>query len=1195
MPTPTLRQQLQQRLLILDGGMGSLIQEQQLTEDDFRGERFAQSPVQLQGNNDVLVLTRPDVIRSIHRRYLESGADILTTCTFSAQRISQQEYQLQEAVSDINRQAVRIAREEALRITQLTPEQPRFVVGDVGPTSRMLSMSEDVTDPAARSISFDELESAYQEQMQVLMEEGVDAILMETIFDTLNAKAGISAYLKAQAATHLSTPLMLSLTVSDASGRVLSGQTVEAFVASVLHAHPLSIGINCGLGAEGILPLLRQLRTALAAQAAGEPIYLSCHPNAGLPNAMGGYDDTPEKMAADMRPFFAEQLVDIAGGCCGTTPEHIAAIRAASQEEGLSRRCSFSADESPLGVCRHLTLTGLEAYSYSPEDFVVVGERCNVAGSRKFLRLIKEHQYDEALDIARRQVEQGAMVIDVNMDDGLLDAQEEMRTFLRLLAADPSICRVPVMVDSSRFGVIEEGLKALQGKCIVNSISLKLGEEHFLQQARVVRRLGAAVIVMCFDEEGQATDYERRIRICQRAYRLLTEQVGFAPSDIIFDPNVLTIATGMAEHAQYALDFIRATRWITEHLSGARVSGGLSNLSFAFRGNNYLREAMHAVFLHHARKAGMGMAIMNPATALQYDSLPAELRDLLTAVILNTSPTATEDLLDYVQTMEAPQAALTPVASSSPSSTDTAATTPSERLTQALLRGSSSTLADDLAQLLEEGHTPLDIISGPLMTGMNEVGRLFGEGRTFLPQVVKTARTMKQAVDFLTPYMGSGDEVPRVGRILLATVKGDVHDIGKNIVGIVLACNGFEVIDLGVMVPAERIVSEAISRNVDVVCLSGLITPSLDEMCHVARVMQEAGLQIPLFVGGATTSRLHTAVRLAPLYEGGVFHLRDAAQNPRVALSLLDPTRREATLQANRIEQQRLRLVHDSRQQQRQAATERVTTDAAAHALSLRYQDDWAHYVPAPVPSVGQQRREYIALERVTGLIDWDYFYWAWRVRPATPEAQLLRADAEALLAELSADASCYMQALTAFYPAQGLEDGIRVQVRKSAYDPHCPCCNHTITIPTPRQSVIAPDGREREQCLALCDFVSPVADHIGAFAATVSPALESRLAALKADGHDDYATLLLQTLCDRLAEATSSLLSDQLKSAGWGGIRPAVGYPSLPDQRVMHLLAQLLDLTSLGITLTDNGAMTPLASVAGLYIAHPESTRVYR
>lgn len=597
---------------------------------------------------------------------------------------------------------------------------------------------------------------------------------------------------------------------------------------------------------------------------------------------------------------------------------------------------------------------------------------------------------------------------------------------------------------------------------------------------------------------------------------------------------------------------------------------------------------MHSVFLHHARQAGMGMAIMNPATAMSYDSIPAELRDNLTAVILNTSPTATEQLLEYVQTMQV---------------TTTEATTksvqqahsPAEGLYQALLSGTSSMLSDDLHQLLAEGRTPLDIISGPLMDGMNEVGRRFGEGRTFQPQVVKTARTMKQAVDILAPYMTSGDEVPRVGRILLATVKGDVHDIGKNIVGIVLACNGFEVIDLGVMVPSAQIVSEAISQKVDVVCLSGLITPSLDEMCHVARAMQEAGLRIPLFVGGATTSALHTAVRIAPLYGGGVFHLRDAAQNPGVALSLIDPTRREAVLESNRNEQQRLRLVHQSRQQQHQAATERITSDAEAHALSLRFQGDWAHYEPAPVPFMGQQLHEPFALSLLAEHIDWNYFYHAWRVKPDSPEAKLLRRDAEDLLAELSADESYHTLALTAFYPAQGQSDAINVRLRSSVHAPNCPCCNRTIRIPTPRQSVVAPDGSARQQCLSLCDFVAPESDHIGVFAVTVSPAFVTRLETLKADGRDDYATLLLQTLCDRLAEATSTLLAAELSATGWNGIRPAVGYPSLPDQRAMFLLAELLDLKALGITLTENGAMYPLASVAGLYIAHPDSSRIYR
>ncbi|MCQ2266808.1 MAG: methionine synthase [Bacteroidaceae bacterium] len=1196
----TLSQALARRRLVLDGGMGSLIQGYALTEADFRGQPFVHSQVPLKGNNDVLVLTRPDVISAIHRRYLEAGADLLTTCTFSAQRISQHEYQLEEAVADINRSAVRLARQEADRMTALTPEQPRYVLGDVGPTSRMLSMSEDVNDPAARSISFDQLEAAYQEQMQVLMEEGVDAIMMETIFDTLNAKAGISAYAKAKAATGLDVPLMLSLTVSDASGRVLSGQTVAAFVTSVLHAQPLSIGINCGLGAAGILPLLRQLNEALRQHPTSEPIYVSCHPNAGLPNDMGGYDDTPEKMAADLRPFFAEHLINIIGGCCGTTPAHIAAIR-----ELVDLNDSLAPNSRPAEVSLPIYLSGLESFTFTPTDFVVVGERCNVAGSRKFLRLIKEHNYDEALEIARRQVEQGAMVLDVNMDDGLLDAVEEMRTFLRLVAADPSICRVPVMVDSSRFEVIEEGLKSLQGKCIVNSISLKQGEAHFVEQARVVKRLGAAVIVMCFDEEGQATDFDHRIRICQRAYRLLTEQVEFQPTDIIFDPNVLTIATGMAEHAGYARDFIRATEWITSHLPGTRVSGGLSNLSFAFRGNNYLREAMHAVFLHHAKAAGMGMAIMNPATALRYESIAPDLRDLLSAVILNTASDATERLLEYVNNNLNVNANLNSQSAevSLPIKGEMARSA-GESLSLAIIRGGSPTLREDLLALIEAGQTPLEIISGPLMEGMNEVGRLFGEGRTFLPQVVKTARTMKQAVEVLHPFMVSGEDVPRVGRILLATVKGDVHDIGKNIVGVVLACNGFEVIDLGVMVPAEQIVSEAIRQRVDIVCLSGLITPSLDEMCHVAAAMQEAGLRIPLFVGGATTSRMHTAVRLAPLYEGGVFHLRDAAQNPALALTLLDPAQRDHVLQANATEQQRLRLVRNATEQQRRIETARIGVDADAEALRLRYQCDWAHYEPAPVPFLGQRVHNPITIPSLTALIDWNYFYWAWRVKADTPEALQLRADAEALLEQLAEDRDYHVQAAMAFYPAAGRDDSIEVRLHTGQHESNCPCHDRTLTIPTPRQPLVAPTGKRRRCCMSLCDFVAPSggvlasasqpADHIGAFAATVSPALVTRLESLKAEGTDDYAALLLQTLCDRLAEAGAALLAAELQSQGWGGARPAVGYPSLPDQRSMFLLQQMLPLSAIGISLTESGAMYPQASVAGLCIAHPDSEAIY-
>ena len=893
------------RPLLMDGAMGSLIQAYGLTEEDFRGEKFRDWKVQLKGNNDVLALTRPDIISDIHRRYIEAGADIIITDTFSSQRVSQQEYLLGDYVQEMNRAAVRIAREAADSFVPSEGDCRKkiYVLGDVGPTSRMLSMSDDVNDPAARSITFDELEAAYSEQMKVLIEEGVDGIIIETAFDTLNVKAALSAFTKCRA--RISEPLsadstpsltgragvgiFISMTISDASGRTLSGQTIEAFVASVAHANPLVIGMNCGLGAEAMIPYLRRMRKCWDG-------FISCHPNAGLPNQFGEYDDTPEDMVRQIRPMLEEGLVNVIGGCCGTTPEHIKALAELMQNsECRIQNDSTAQPNSEFCILNSaLEISGLEAFHYSPSDFVVVGERCNVAGSRKFLRLINEKKYDEALDIARTQVEKGAIVIDVNMDDGLLDAKQEMITFLNLLASDPSICRVPIMVDSSRFDVIEAGLKCCQGKCIVNSISLKQGEQVFLEQAKVCKRLGAAIIVMLFDEEGQANDYDRRIAIASRAYKLLTEQVGISPNDIIFDPNVLTIATGMAEHANYARDFIRAAEWITNNLPGARISGGLSNLSFAFRGNNYLREAMHSVFLHLAIKVGMNMAIMNPATAVKYETIDAELRDAITAVIMNTSEDASERLTEMAQKLleeqlkakEAKQKATASGSSAtvpdaplsgipSPSGSAPVPEASASGLIQAaLIKGITTNLEAALNALLAEGKTPLEIISGPLMSGMNTVGKLFGEGKMFLPQVVKTARTMKKAVEILlnqgplTPEGGTSNssvksninnsntnssidknttnktntDLPlrgtegastlrgNEGLILLATVKGDVHDIGKNIVGVVLACNGFRVIDLGVMVPTDTIVEEAIKNNVDIVCLSGLITPSLGEM-----------------------------------------------------------------------------------------------------------------------------------------------------------------------------------------------------------------------------------------------------------------------------------------------------------------------------------------------------------------------------
>ena len=1169
----TLREAFHDRILLLDGAMGSLL---------------------MQGNNDALSLTHPERILDIHRRYVAAGADVITTNTFSSQRISQQDYHLEEKIQEMNRAAVRLARQAA----QEAGGRQVFVLGDVGPTNKMLSMSDDVNDPAARSITFDELEDAYLEQIQVLVEEGVDGILIETIFDTLNAKAAISACLKAGG-----PEILLSMTVSDASGRTLSGQTVEAFVTSVLHARPLCIGLNCGLGADGMLPYLRQM-------SAFAPTFVSCHPNAGLPNQFGGYDDTPDDMVAQMKPYLDEHLVNMIGGCCGTTPDHISAFRRMldTLPDTYEKRNPSPADGSERRLC----LAGLSLLEADARTFVKVGERCNVAGSRKFLRLIGEKHYDEALDIARKQVDDGAMVIDINMDDGMLDAQQEMQTFLNLLASDPAISRVPVMIDSSRFEVIEAGLKCCQGKGIVNSISLKMGEEDFLRKARVVKRLGAAVIAMCFDEAGQATSYRRRVEICQRMFRLLTDEVGFSPEDIIFDPNVLTIATGMAEHADYAHDFIRATRWVTEHLLGVRVSGGLSNLSFAFRGNNYLREAMHAVFLHHAIANGMGMAIMNPAAEVPYKSIPLELRMALTEVVLNTSADASEELIAIAQKMNEAQAAAKasgmkydpkaifqgpssiaemPQEMSAPSNvvSKSDATTPESRLQEALKQGTSSTLEADLDLLLARGESPLAIISGPLMEGMNEVGRLFGEGKMFLPQVVKTARTMKRAVEILDPYIKSETQANEIsnassrGRVLIATVKGDVHDIGKNIVGVILACNGFEVIDLGVMVPVERIMQTLHEQHIDIVCLSGLITPSLEEMCVVARALQSEGLSVPLVVGGATTSPVHTAVKIAPCYDGPVFHVRDAASNPGLIMRLLDAETREQVIADNRAEQERMRQQHSQRELRDKVKAQTSRSLGTASPLERRLQIDWSCYTEVRLPFTGARVLPSVLVRELIPHIDWLYFYWAWRVKEDSDEGRKLRADAEHLLAQMAEGQEYAVRVTQAFYPAVGLEDRIRVTLRHNDHEPDCPCCNQTLDIPTPRQQ------RDAGVCLSLCDYVH---DCIGAFACTMSSKFVARLEKLKQElGGSDYDVLLLQTVGDRLAEAASAYLAEKLATEHhWQGIRPAVGYPSLPDQKTIFLLARMIDFGAVGITLTENGAMYPQASVSGLYIPYPDA-----
>ena len=922
---------VKERILILDGAMGTMIQRLGLTEGDFRGERFATLPGLQKGNNDLLCLTRPDVIADIHRRYLSVGVDIIETCSFNAQRISMADYGCEHLCREINLAAAAIARREADAMS--TPEKPRFVAGSVGPTNKTCSISPDVNDPALRGITYDELVEAYDEQMEALIEGGVDALLIETIFDTLNAKAAIYAAERVMERMGKRLPIMLSVTISDAAGRTLSGQTLDAFLASVSHADIFSVGLNCSFGAAQMKPYLKSLATRA-------PYYISCYPNAGLPNSLGGYDQTPAQMAVQVKEYIDEGLVNIIGGCCGTTDAYIAEY--AALVEGAKPHVPASRPDA-------LWLSGLELCEVTPErNFINVGERCNVAGSRKFLRLINEKKYDEALSIARHQVEDGAQLLDINMDDGLLDTEKEMVHFLNLIASEPDIARVPIMVDSSKWEVITAAVKCIQGKCVVNSISLKEGEEPFLARAREIRRLGAAVVVMAFDEEGQADTYERRIAICERAYYLLVDEVGMPPQDIIFDPNILAVATGIEAHNTYAIDFIRATEWIRTHLPGAHVSGGVSNLSFAFRGNNYLREAMHAVFLYHAIKAGMDMGIVNPATSVRYDDIAPELLGAIEDVILNRKADATERLI--VESGKMNQRSLAegkskdenshPDGNSKLSTLNSQPISLEERLQNALIKGSSDTLEADLKEALTVYPSAVAIIEGPLMAGMQHVGRLFGEGRMFLPQVVKTARTMKQAVDFIVESGqmnqrslaegkskdenshpdGNNSQLSSFNsqlrkRVLLATVKGDVHDIGKNIVSVVMGCNGYDIIDMGVMVPAEDIVQKALECKPDIIGLSGLITPSLAEMVATAEALRKADISAPLLIGGATTSAMHTALKIAPAYDGPVVYVKDASQNSGVAAALLNDDTRDAFIAQLKEEQEALRQEFATKEQ----------------------------------------------------------------------------------------------------------------------------------------------------------------------------------------------------------------------------------------------------------------------------------------
>lgn len=1152
---------LKQRIMILDGAMGTMIQRYNLTDSDFRGAEFAAHPIKLEGNNDILVLTRPDIIAAIHREYLCAGADIIETCTFNSQAISQEEYGIASLVHRLNLQAAKIARSEADRMSSITPQKPRFVAGSVGPTGKTLSISSDVDNPALRSVDFDTMRSAYTDQIDALVEGGVDMLLIETVFDTLNAKAALSAAEKVFERRNKRLPVILSITIADAVGRTLSGQSLEAVVASVSHFNLTAIGLNCSFGAAQMEPFLRELSQVTSC-------YISAYPNAGLPDAMGCYSQTPQMMAGDIARFAESGMVNIVGGCCGSTPEHIKAI---------ADRVSAVKPRKPQ-MCKSAWLSGLDIFE-ADGHFINVGERCNVAGSRKFLRLIKEKSYDQALSIARKQVEDGAMILDINMDDAMLDAKEEMTTFLNIMASDPQVARVPWMVDSSRFEVIEAALKTIQGKAIVNSLSLKEGEELFVERAKVVKSYGAALVVMAFDEEGQATTFERKIEICQRAYTLLTEKVGFEPRDIIFDTNILTIATGIAEHNGYALDFIRAAKWIRESMPEVHISGGVSNLSFAFRGNNYIREAMHAVFLYHASRAGMDMAIVNPSTSVMYEDIDTQLLEALEDVVLCRKSDAAERLTALAQQVVEKK-------ESNIEAIDRSAISLEERLALSLQHGEERFLEEDLSEAIKLYPSAAAIIEGPLMRGMTRVGTLFGEGKMFLPQVVKSARTMKRAVTILQPYLEQTKSLKSAGKYIVATVKGDVHDIGKNIAAVVLRCNGFQVIDLGVMVSAEQIVEAAIEHKADYIALSGLITPSLEQMCITAKRLSEAGISVPLFICGATTSEMHTAVKIAPLYSGAVFHVKDASQNPVLALKLSTDAR-ETMIAELKEHQQRLREQADS-------------TKSEQSSNLPRLKIDWQQNIVDRDNLFIDYKPQNVAVAKIAKYINWKSFHAFWRTSPHTKEGRTLRAEAEKLLSKV---AGCKIRCRVISCRAYSEEQKIVVEHN-----------GESIVIPTPRQKRVSESG----YALSLSDFVAPKGynDQICLFAVTVPKRVVTIIERYKEQA-DDYLALLWQSLSDRVVEAASeyihrqvrynwlhclsenhieecaaedSLTIPQLFAAKYRGIRPAVGYSCLPEQKIIFDIDRLLNLQSVGITLTESGAMYPQSSVCGLYIGAKEA-----
>ncbi len=1194
-----IRELLKHKILVLDGAMGSLIQTYRLSEEDYRGDQFKDYHMLIKGNNDLLAITQPHIIKEIHGKYLEAGSDIIETNTFNSTSISQADYDMEDQVYALNFQAATLAREIADEYTAKTPDKPRFVCGVLGPMNKALSLSPNVNDPGYRACTFDEVKQSYKEATGALVDGKVDLMMVETIFDTLNAKAALIAIEEVFEEKGVELPIMVSGTITDASGRTLSGQTLNGFLTSISHLNLLSVGLNCSLGAKELEPYVNELSK-------NAPFYISTHPNAGLPNQFGEYDQTPDEMAGLLENWLKDRKVNIIGGCCGTTPEHIGALVKIAEKHN-----SHIIKEKD-----HVTrLSGLETLKINSEsNFINIGERCNVAGSRKFLRLIKEKKYEEAVSIARHQVENGAQILDVNMDDAMLEAKEEMVKFLNMLMSDPDVSRVPVMVDSSKFEVLEAGLKCLQGKSVVNSISLKEGEEEFLKHASIIKRYGAAVVVMAFDETGQADSFERRTEICERAYKLLTEKVKFPPEDIIFDPNVLAIATGIEEHNNYAVDFIETVKWIKANLPHAHISGGISNLSFSFRGNNVVREAIHSVFLYYAIKEGLDMGIVNPAMLEIYDDIPKELLEYVEDVVLNRRPDATERLVDYAETIKDQQQGgqAVKVAAWREESLE-------DRLTYCLVKGIGDYLDTDINEALGKYDSALEIIEKPLMAGMNVVGELFGSGKMFLPQVVKTARIMKAAVAILLPYIEAQKKGGKssAGKVLMATVKGDVHDIGKNIVGVILGCNNFEVIDLGVMVPTEKILDTAVKENVDIIGLSGLITPSLEEMANVAAEMEKRGMKIPLMIGGATTSKIHTAVKIDPHYSQTVVYVKDASTSAQVASNLVIEHKKEAFHKQMKQEYEDMRNNYAGKPVRKLLSLE----EATQKKFEIEFKEE-----DIPVPGfLGTKVIEDISIHTLRNYIDWSFLYKAWRLpgryegialfandrekeawlanfaegteRDKANEAYKLYADANALLDVWEKDKSLKSKGVMGFFEAKSdVNDLLFYQDGKEL-----------LRFPFLRQQVENRTGVYSN----LSDYVAPVnselKDYVCAFAVTAGIGVKE-ISEKFEQANDDYSAILAQILADRLAEAAAEWLHEEIRKKHWGfapkealslnelfmvryqGIRPAIGYPSMPNQADNFLLNKLIPLDKAGITLTENGAMYPNAAVSCLVFAHPKS-----